>query len=99
MAKKPSFVGTSSSGLTQAQLFEAQGLQILHIGIRKDPTAEEIAWANGLLAKPNMQGVPLIVSTHDYIDGGGQSTRVCCKTTNILMVFMTMICYTSSAYR
>ena len=24
---------------------------------------------------------------------------VCCKTTNILMVFMTMICYTSSAYR
>ena len=24
---------------------------------------------------------------------------VCCKTTNILLVFMTIICYTSSAYR
>ncbi len=73
MAKKPWFVGTSSSGLTQAQLFEALGLQILHIGFQKDPSAEEIAWANALLAKPNMQGVPVIVSTHDYIDGSGQS--------------------------
>ncbi|MHC1743910.1 MAG: 5'-nucleotidase C-terminal domain-containing protein [Syntrophobacteraceae bacterium] len=73
MAKKPWFVGSSSSGLTQAQLFTVEGLQILHIGFQKDPTADEIAWANALLAKPNMNGLPVIVSTHDYIDGSGQS--------------------------
>ncbi|MHB8771546.1 MAG: alkaline phosphatase [Syntrophales bacterium] len=71
---KPWFVGAAPSGLTQAQMFLAENARFLHIGFQKDPAAAEIAWANALLARPDMQGLPVIVSTHDYIDGSGQST-------------------------
>jgi hypothetical protein len=42
----------------EAQIFKAEGAQILHVGFQKDPTAEELAWANALLAKPELQGLP-----------------------------------------
>ncbi len=74
MQGKPWFVGAAPSGLTQAQMFTVENIRFLHIGFQKDPTAAEIAWANALLASPDMQGLPVIVSTHDYIDGSGQST-------------------------
>ena len=73
MKTKPWFVGADPTGLTQAQIFSVQGAQILHIGFEKDPSATELAWANALLARPELQGIPVIVSTHDYIDGSGQS--------------------------
>ncbi|MGD9503462.1 MAG: 5'-nucleotidase C-terminal domain-containing protein [Syntrophobacteraceae bacterium] len=66
-------VAASPSGLTQAQLFTVQGAQFLHIGFQKDPADDELAWANDLLAESKMQGLPVIVSTHDYINGSGRS--------------------------
>ena len=102
MAGKPWFVGASATGLTQAQLFKAEDLQILHLGFQMDPTSEEIAWANALLARPNMQGVPVIVSTHDYIDGSGQSSngkRLWNNfVTNNPMVFMVLNGHTHTEY-
>jgi hypothetical protein len=50
-----------------------QGISFLHIGFQKDPTDAELAWANELLTRPSLQGMPVIVSTHDYIDGSGRS--------------------------
>lgn len=73
MAKKSWFVAADPSGLTQAQVFRVEDACFLHIGFQKDPTGQELAWANDLLARPELQGLPVIVSTHDYIDGSGQS--------------------------
>ncbi|HBA73221.1 MAG: hypothetical protein A2X82_07450 [Geobacteraceae bacterium GWC2_55_20] len=70
---KPWFIEAAPGNLSQAQVFRVEGACILHIGFQKDPTAEELAWANALLAKPELQGLPVVVSTHDYIDGSGQS--------------------------
>ena len=70
---KPWFVDADPTGLSQAQVFRVGGACFLHIGFEKDPTAEELAWANALLARPELRGLPVIVSTHDYIDGSGQS--------------------------
>jgi 5'-nucleotidase len=101
-AKKPWFVGVSSSGLTQAQLFTVNGAQFLHLGFQKDPTAEELAWANALLTLPNMNGLPVIVSTHDYIDGSGQSVtgRMIWNgfVKNNPMVFMVLNGHTHTEY-
>jgi predicted phosphodiesterase len=73
MAARPWFVDASPSGLAQAQIFRVEGAVFLHVGLEKDPTADELAWASGLLARPELAGVPVIVSTHDYIDGSGKS--------------------------
>ena len=67
------FVAAAPGGLSQAQVFRVEGACILHVGFQKDPTAEELEWANALLAKPELKGLPVIVSTHDYIDGSGKS--------------------------
>jgi predicted phosphodiesterase len=70
---KPWFIDAAPGDLSQAQVFRVEGACILHIGFQKDPTAEELDWANALLARPELKGLPVIVSTHDYIDGSGQS--------------------------
>jgi len=70
---KPWFIEAAPNGLSQAQVFRVENACILHIGFQKDPTDEELAWANALLARPELQGLPVIVSTHDYIDGSGKS--------------------------
>jgi hypothetical protein len=70
---KPWFVAASDSGLSQAQLIFVENACMLHIGFEKDPTTDELAWANSLLQNPNLSCLPVIVSTHDYIDGSGQS--------------------------
>jgi predicted phosphodiesterase len=73
MESKPWFVAVSESGLCQAQTFRVQGISFLHVGFQKDPTDAELAWANDLLSQPSLRGMPVIVSTHDYIDGSGRS--------------------------
>jgi predicted phosphodiesterase len=71
---KPWFVDAAPGNLSQAQVFRVEGACILHIGFQKDPTTDELVWANALLARPELQGLPVIVTTHDYIDGSGQSS-------------------------
>jgi hypothetical protein len=73
MQDKPWFVAASPSGLCQAQEFRVRKARFLHIGFQKDPTAKELQWANCLLRQPRLKGLPVIVSTHDYIDGSGKS--------------------------
>ena len=70
---KPWFIQAAPGDLSQAQVFRVEDACILHIGFQKDPTTEELEWANGLLARPELLGLPVIVTTHDYIDGSGQS--------------------------
>ena len=102
MQGKPWFVGAAPSGLTQAQMFRVEGARFLHIGFQKDPTAAEIAWANALLASPEMQGLPVIVSTHDYIDGSGQSVTGRMMWNDFVkknaMVFMVLNGHTHTEY-
>ncbi|RNC65610.1 MAG: hypothetical protein ED859_17345 [Desulfuromonadales bacterium] len=71
---KPWFIEAAPGNLSQAQVFRVEGACFLHIGFQKDPTQAELDWANALLAKPELHGLPVIVSTHDYIDGSGQSS-------------------------
>ncbi|MFZ2446880.1 MAG: metallophosphoesterase [Syntrophobacteraceae bacterium] len=73
MSSKPWFAGASPSGLAQAQRFQVQGRWFLHIGFQKDPTAQELAWANALLGRSDFQRYPTIVTTHDYVVPGGRS--------------------------
>ena len=73
MKSKPWFVGASRSGLATAQTFTVQKAEFLHIGFQKDPTDAELRWANRLVRRPALEGMPVIVSTHDYIDGSGKS--------------------------
>ncbi len=70
---KPWFVAAAPGNLSQAQVFRVEGACLLHIGFQKDPTVNELEWANTLLKRPELQGLPVIVSTHDYIDGSGKS--------------------------
>jgi len=67
MREKPWFVAASPSGLSRAQTFRVQGARFLHIGLECDPSATELAWADRLLRKPALEGLPVIVSTHDYL--------------------------------
>jgi Calcineurin-like phosphoesterase len=73
MERKPWFVAASPSGLSQAQKFMADGAWFLHIGFGVWPTDAELKWADDLLRQPALQGLPVIVSTHDYLDGNGKT--------------------------
>lgn len=67
MNRKPWFVDASPSGLCQAQRFKVGEVWFLHIGFGKSPTDEELDWANRLLQRPSFRGMPVIISTHDYL--------------------------------
>jgi len=102
MEKRSWFVAADPTGLTQAQVFRVEGACFLHIGFEKDPTDQELAWANELLAKPELKGLPVIVSTHDYIDGSGKSPmgRIIWEqfVKNNPMVFMVLNGHTHTEY-
>jgi len=74
MRSKPWFVAASPSGLSQAQMFKVQQAWFLHIGFENNPTAAELQWANELLKRPSLEGMPVIVSAHDYMDGDGRDS-------------------------
>jgi 3',5'-cyclic AMP phosphodiesterase CpdA len=73
MRDKPWFVDADPSGFCQVQKFQVQGAWFLHIGIRVWPSDAELEWANDLLQEPEYKGLPVIVTTHDYLEGGGKS--------------------------
>lgn len=66
-------VAASSNGLNTAVVFEAAGRHFLSLGINKDPTSEELAWASETLHRPDLVGMPTILTTHDYLVPGGRS--------------------------
>jgi hypothetical protein len=69
MQSKPWFVAASPSGLCQAQKFQVEKAWFLHIGFQVWPVAADLQWANELLKQPSVQGMPVIVSAHHYLDG------------------------------
>ena len=70
MRGKPWFVAASPSGLCQAQRFNVDGAWFLHVGFGVQPTDAELAWADDLLKRSDLRGMPVIVTTHDYLGGG-----------------------------
>ncbi len=102
MQSKPWFVAASPSGLCQAQMFTVQDASFLHIGFQVWPTDAELAWANELLKRPSLQGLPVIVSTHDYM-GGRKKTSTGRRMWNAFvndnpMVFMVLCGHISGEY-
>ena len=73
MSSKPWFVAAAPSGLSQAQMFQVEGARFLHIGFQCWPGDDELRWANELLRRPSLSGVPVIVTTHDYLVQDGKS--------------------------
>ncbi len=74
MQSKPWFVAASPSGLCQAQMFKVQEAWFLHIGFQVWATEAELRWADELLKRPSLRGLPVIVSTHDYLDYRGKKS-------------------------
>ena len=54
-------------------MFPVEEAYFLHIGFQVWPTDAELEWANDLLKEPALQGMPVIVTTHDYLGGHGKS--------------------------
>lgn len=73
MKGKPWFVSASPTGLAQAQLFQVEGARFLHIGLPMWPKDEDLTWANELLKRPSLSGVPVILSAHEYLGSRGKS--------------------------
>jgi predicted phosphodiesterase len=71
MQSKPWFVAADRYGLCQAQTFTVDGISFLHIGLGHKPADDELAWANDLLQEPALQGMPVIISAHGYLNSGG----------------------------
>ncbi len=67
-------VAAAPNGLNTDVVLEAAGRHFLSLGINKDPSAEELAWASATLHQPELAGMPTIVTTHDYLVPGGRST-------------------------
>jgi hypothetical protein len=94
MSSKPWFVGAGPSGLSQAQMFQVEGARFLHIGFPIWPSPEDLHWADRLLERPDLAGVPVIVTTHEYLEGDGKTAtgkRIWNDfVTNNPMVFMVL---------
>lgn len=72
-SSKPWFVAASPSGFAQAQTFNVEGARFLHVGLPVWPSEADLAWADELLERPSLSGVPVIVTTHDYLGGRRKS--------------------------
>jgi hypothetical protein len=73
MSGKPWFVGAAPSGLSQAQMFKVEGARFLHIGFPIWPSPEDLRWADELLDRPDLAGVPVVITTHEYLEGHGKT--------------------------
>jgi len=63
--------GDSPDQTSQYQTFSADGWNFLHIGLEWSPRESAITWAQGVIdANPDL---PVILSTHLYLDSGDRS--------------------------
>jgi 3',5'-cyclic AMP phosphodiesterase CpdA len=63
------FGGASPDGLSFFQLFSADRFKLLHVSLCYDPGADALAWAGSVLK--DQPGLPVIVTTHRYLDIDG----------------------------
>lgn len=63
------FGGSNLEGLSFYQVFTADRFKFLHVSLCYDPSAEALAWADGVVKEH--PGLPVIVTTHRYLDIDG----------------------------
>jgi len=68
-ADKPWYVSSYRGGSSSAQVFSAGGYQFLHLALEMQPSDAVVAWALEVIDKH--EGMPTIVSTHDYLNTDG----------------------------
>jgi hypothetical protein len=73
-ANYPWYIGESDYRTNHAQTFTAGGQQFLHIALEWEPREGAIIWAQGLMDDPLYQGLPVILSTHSYLNTSGRPT-------------------------
>ena len=54
-------------------MFQVEGARFLHIGFQCWPGMTSCVGPNQLLRRPSLSGVPVIVTTHDYLVQDGKS--------------------------
>ncbi len=68
-------VVVSANGLNTASVFQAGGRSFAHLGINMNPSNDDLAWANNVLAQQDFAGLPTIITTHDYLVRNGRSAN------------------------
>ena len=63
---KPWYVSSYNGGADSAQVFFAGGYAFLNIGLEMDPPSDAVQWAQRVVRA--FQGLPTIVTTHDYLN-------------------------------
>jgi hypothetical protein len=66
---RPWYLGGFNGGADSAQVFTAGGYRFLHIGLEYGASDADLAWAEGVIRRH--PGLPVIVSTHDFLDAHG----------------------------
>lgn len=67
---KPWYVASHEGGADSAQLFTAGHCRILHIGLQYHAPDASLVWATDVIGR--FPGVPVIISTHDYLARNGE---------------------------
>ena len=67
------YVGASPNGLNHAQIFNAGKRKFLHINLRYNPDTPDFEWAQSIIDDKRYNGLPTILSTHNYVIYGGRS--------------------------
>lgn len=66
----PHFAGKDwyggSDGMNSFQTFTAAGKKFLHIGLQQEPTPDDLAWAQQVIAAN--KGLPTILTIHEWLD-------------------------------
>lgn len=64
------YVAANDGGADSAQIFESGGYRFLHIGLQFNPPETSLEWAARIMEQHN--GLPTIISTHDYLNTKGE---------------------------
>lgn len=68
-AGKAWYGGASDNHLNSFQTFQGDGRTFLHLSLEMDPPTAALAWAQGVI--DDHPGLPVIVSTHEWLTPGG----------------------------
>jgi hypothetical protein len=64
------YVASHDGGADSAQVFTGGGYRFLHIGLQFDAPDASLVWAAEVIKR--FPGLPTIISTHNYLDPGGE---------------------------
>jgi len=67
---KPWYVANYNGGTSSAQIFSGGGYKFLHFSLEMQPSDDVLGWMQTVVDEN--QGLPTIISTHDYLNVGGE---------------------------